>query len=401
MSKEAVLVSNGPGELYTWVKPVLDELRSRSPDVKVTISLIPCQFATGHESSIARSFGADGVTTPAEFLSFMATRKRPKALGRSGSFVLSLGGNAAFAIRLARRLGYPAYRYHFIPIWNRHLRLLFVHDVDAERRAQQLGAPRERVRRVGNLVADVVEASEPVEAPGFPHILLFPGSRDPFAVALIPLLLSLADALSPYYPGARFVWPVSELLTNRTLEEGIAARQKVFPGSVAGQREGTVITTPSGARVEMIPESERYRHMRSADLAVTIPGTNTLELGIAGVPTIVLLPMNMNKLEAIPLEGAGNWLGLIPLIGKPLKRQAVRLFANRLSLPISLPNRITGEDLMVEVREDLSRNQMAAQTAALIDNPVDRARRRARLLETMPGPGATRQLVSEILVDAR
>ena len=34
---QAVLLSNGPGELYTWVKPVLAELR-RYPQVRIYTS---------------------------------------------------------------------------------------------------------------------------------------------------------------------------------------------------------------------------------------------------------------------------------------------------------------------------------------------------------------------------
>ena len=44
-----------------------------------------------------------------------------------------------------------------------------------------------RVRLVGNLVADAVERAAPVPDRGSPHILLIPGSRNRFAVPLIPL----------------------------------------------------------------------------------------------------------------------------------------------------------------------------------------------------------------------
>ena len=57
MADDLVLVSNGPGELYTWVRPVLAELRRQAPERRVSISLIPCQFASGHETKIAETFG--------------------------------------------------------------------------------------------------------------------------------------------------------------------------------------------------------------------------------------------------------------------------------------------------------------------------------------------------------
>src|SRR5690606_9488165 len=108
------------------------------------------------------------------------------------------------------------------------------------------------------------------------------------------------------------------------------------------------------------------------------PGTNTLELGIAGVPAIVLLPMN--RPELIPLEGAGHWLGLIPLVGRYLKRYAVKLFVEGLSVPVSLPNRLTGEDLMVEINGRVDPYSIAERAAALLADPSDLARRRERLL---------------------
>ena len=205
---EAILVSNGPGELYTWVQPVLKELQSRNLKVKTTICLIPCQFAAGDETDIARTFGADGVSSPKEFISFLTTGRRPPAWSGDKGFVISLGGSQTFALRLGRKLGYPTYRYHFIPSWHRDLKAIFVQDKPTERQARLKGAPNDRIKRVGNLVADAVDISTPPESTSFPHILLFPGSRDTFAVTLIPFFLALADKLGQIYPNASFVWPV-------------------------------------------------------------------------------------------------------------------------------------------------------------------------------------------------
>ena len=159
-------------------------------------------------------------------------------------------------------------------------------DERVRKRALRAGAPAERTAVVGNLVADAVEASAPASAPGRPHVLLFGGSRDGFAVHLVPLLIAVVDRLAAALPGARFVWPVSRLLKPETLAAGIAGRHAATLGGVAGERQGDVVITPSGARLELVPEAERYAHMRAADLAVTIPGTNTLELGVAGVPSL-------------------------------------------------------------------------------------------------------------------
>lgn len=392
---ELILVSNGPGELYTWVRPVLRELRRQAPEVRASISLVPCQFASGNEARIAGTFGADAVTTPGDFLRFMAGGTLPgvRADADGRGAVLGLGGGPTLALKLAQRLRFRAYRYAFVPYWHPKLSALFVDSPRTAQRARLLGAPAAKLEVVGNLVADAVEHAGSTPDPGTPHILLLCGSRDPFAVHVVPFMLALADALSHHYPQARFVWPVSRLLSEGALAAGVAGVHKATLGGLAGRREGDTVLTPSGARVELVPESERYAHMRAADLALTIPGTNTLELGIAGVPSVVLLPLN--KPEVIPLEGPGHWLSLVPLIGTALKRHAVRLAAPH--LPVSLPNHLSGEDLMLELKGTLTREGVLRAVLNLLEDAAERERRRARLLATMPRPGAAARLVSRVL----
>jgi hypothetical protein len=396
---EVVLVTNGPGELYTWTQPVLRALREADSKLNIVISLVPDQFTSGNETAIAKSFDADAVTTPKEFLSYIATGRRPDALGGDKGVVIGLGGSVQMTLQLAKRLDYPAYRYSFNPDWNRGLRKLFVHDERTYRRARLLGAPKERLELVGNLVADAVQQSALLDNPGKPHVLLLAGTRDAFSVVLIPFIIALADTLGKTLPEAKFAWPVSRLLKPETIEAGIAGLEKHVLGGVAGKREGDTIYTPNGSSIAMISEAERYAHIRSADLAVTIPGTNTLELGIAGVPSVVMLPLN--KPEVIPLEGIGQWLGLIPGVGTFIKRRAVKLFVEGLKLPVSLPNRFSGEDLMLEIKGKISVEQIAEAVLSLLNNSSDLAWRRERLLATMPQPGAARKLVQSVLSDVK
>lgn len=394
IANDIVLVSNGPGELYTWVRPVLTELRRQAPERRVTVSLIPCQFASGQETRIAETFGADRVTSPKDFVQLMAGR-RSGFPTRAGA-VLGLGGSAPLTLQLAGRVEAPAYRYSFVPYWHPKLAALFVDSGRTAQRARLLGAAGARLEVVGNLVADAVELAEPAKTDGKPHILMLGGSRDAFAVHVIPFLLALADALHTHLPDARFVWPVSRLLSPEAIEQGVAGVYKDTLGGVAGKRDGNAVVTPGGARLELVPEGDRYAHMRAADLAVTIPGTNTLELGIAGVPSVVLLPLN--KPEVIPLEGPGHWLSLLPVVGPALKRRAVLLAAPH--LPVSLPNNLSGEGLMLELKGTLTLEGVLHETLALLEDKASLAHRRSRLLATMPRPGAANKLVSRVLASA-
>lgn len=391
-----VFVSNGPGELTTWVRPTLRAWRGLDPSAHLSIALIPCQFASGGEADVARTFGADAITTPAEYLRAAAMGRAPSALeGDDGpGIVLSMGGNGSLAAALGRRLGYPVMRYSFVPYLARGIERLFVHDEGTLRKARRLGVSAQRVEVIGNLVADALDHSDPAADPGTPHVVLFAGSRDAFAVHLIPFMIALADALHERYPDARLVWPVSSLLSAGAIEAGIAGRHADTLGGVAGRREGDDVVAPGGARIRMVSEAERPGQLQVATVAVTIPGTNTLELGIAGVPSVVMLPMN--RPEIIPLEGPGHWLSLLPLIGTPLKRFAVRLFVERLDYPVSLPNQFSGEPLMVEVTGVVDVAGVAAAVARLVDDADDHARRTARLRATMPRPGAAERLVRRV-----
>ena len=394
---EAILVSNGPGELYTWAKPILEELRNY-PNIKVKICLIPCQFASGNEYSIAKRFKPDGLSSAKEFLKFLSTNIVPKSLGNSpDGFVISLGGNAKFAIKLAEKLNYKSYYYSFNPFWHKNLTRAFAHDEKCLKKIRRLGAKNNQAQLVGNLVADAVNLEESISISGSPKILLFAGSRNLHSVSLIPLLIGLVDVLVERYPEASFIWPVSKLLSQETIEQGIAGESKEVLGGMAGIQQDNYIISPKGGKIEMVAEENRYAYMKSADLAVTIPGTNTLELGIAKLVAVVILPVN--KLEHIPLEGIGQWLGYIPIIGKYLKRYSVKLFLDGLKIPFSLPNRFSGQDLMLEHKGKINPENVAAKVIELLEDEKELKRRRAGLAATMPKAGAAKKIVNSILRD--
>ena len=393
--REVVLVSNGPGELHAWARPVLEALRRLDPELAVRIALIPCQFASGREAEIAATFGADAVTSRADFLRTVPTGRAPAGLGAERGVLLQVGGAPTYAAALAARLGHPYQRYAYTAGGHRRLDRLYLPDERTARRARRGGTPTARVEVVGNLVADALAGVAPDPDPGRPHVMVIPGSRDAFARVLVPLMLRIVDELARRRPDARFVWPLSRMLSEETVRDAVAGVEKDVLGGVAGRREGDVVVTPGGAEVDIVPEEARYAHMRAADLAITIPGTNTLELGIAGVPSLVVLPMNAP--ERIPMEGIGHWLGLIPLVGRPLKRWAARLYVEGFDQPVSLPNRIAGEPLFVEVAGIVDGEDLARRADALLADPDDLARRRARLAATMPAPGAAERLARRVL----
>lgn len=395
--REVVMVANGPGELYTWAQPMVRAFRRIDPSVRLTLVLIPCQFASGSEADIAQTFDVDRVVTPGEFMRSVPTGRTPDGVGGRHGVVLQLGGSIALAAQLAKVLRYPFERYAFTAVTHPRLERLHVSDEATAKKARRGLALRRRtvVQTVGNLVADAVEASQPAAWEGSPRVLLVPGSRDGFAVVLIPFMLAVADAIKAALPDATFAWPLSRLLDRSTVERGVAGLDRDALGGTTARLEDDRVVTDAGTVVQLVNENERHGFIQAADAALTIPGTNTLELGVANLPAVVMLPMN--EPERIPLEGAGHFLGLIPFIGKPLKRTAVRLFVEKLDQPISLPNRVSGERIYREVAGILSVEQIAGEMTGLLIDPDALASQRAALQKSMPKPGASDRLANDLL----
>ncbi|MCY7392379.1 MAG: lipid-A-disaccharide synthase, partial [Leptolyngbyaceae cyanobacterium CAN_BIN12] len=114
---DILILSNGPGELATWVHPVVRELRRQlgndRDQVRISVVLSPCANASGQEGAIAHSFAEiDRVQEAAQFFPFLLWGKtqdqwdwRPKGV------VLFLGGDQFFPVVIGKRLGYRTVIY--------------------------------------------------------------------------------------------------------------------------------------------------------------------------------------------------------------------------------------------------------------------------------------------------
>jgi hypothetical protein len=396
---EIVLLSNGPGELYTWAGPMLRELRTQAPDVRVSLGLLPCPFASGHEERIARGLGFDAISSVTESLAFIAGGPKPGAFAkRSHGLVIGLGGDVSFPGRIGSRLGYPAWRYSFEPYWKDGLEKLFVHDCRTLEKARKTG-PQDKLENIGNLTADALAFQTPApKLPGL-DVLIMPGSRKfevehmlgVFAAAAEKIVEKMAQAV----PGPiRFHWPRSRLLTEAMLEVARSGKKVLDLGGVQTRLEGEFLVTPNGTRIHVADEADRYALMKMCDLALTIPGTNTLELGIANCPSIVALPLQ--KSELIPIENPLRYLEHIPIVGPRIKRRLVEMFLSRFK-HVSLPNMIADEAIQLELRGDVTPELIASHASKLLENPDELARIRSRLNATMPQAGTAAKLVTRAL----
>jgi Lipid-A-disaccharide synthetase len=396
---EIVLLSNGPGELYTWAGPMLRELRLQAPDVRVSLGLLPCPFASGHEERVARGLGFDAISSVTESLAYIAGGPKPGAFAKKANgLVIGLGGDVSFPGRIGSRLGYPAWRYSFEPYWKDGLEKLFVHDARTLEKARKSG-PKEksenRIENIGNLTADALafQTSAP-KLPGL-DVLIMPGSRKFEVEHMLGVFAASAEKIAQNVSSPiRFHWPRSRLLTEAMLEVARSGKKVLDLGGVQTRLEADYLVTPNGTRIHVADESDRYALMKMCDLALTIPGTNTLELGIANCPSIVALPLQ--KSELIPIENPLRYLEYIPIFGPRIKRRLVEIFLSRFKY-VSLPNMIADEAIQLELRGDVTPDLIASHAQKLLEHPSELARMRSRLNATMPQPGTAARLVTRAL----
>ncbi|WP_299427350.1 sugar synthetase [uncultured Meiothermus sp.] len=377
MLDEILLLTNGPGELSTWVPPVLSRLRQKMPQTRIELFLIRDQFAAGTEQTKARELELDAISSRAGL-----AQRLLQGRARGRGLVLMLGGAPRDAVMLAKSAGYPAFSYTFDPKANHPgLRALLVDSERTRAGALARGADPTRTLVVGNLVADALNDAALAPTPGA-DVLLFAGSRPFVARHLLGFLLAAAEHMAVKRPDLKFAWVRSRLLSDTLVEEAIKAARVRDLGGVGACWDGQSLRTRHGLEVRMLDESQRYAAMRQAGLAITIPGTNTLELALAGLPSLVLLPLH--KPELLPLEGIWHWLFLLPG-ARILKQNFIMRLESRIP-HLALPNQWLGERVFPELRGVFSPAEVAiAGLELLIPERTKEVRAKLERLEAQPG----------------
>lgn len=407
MLADIILITNGPGELSTWVKPIVRQLRAELPTARLTIALVPCPYASGEERRSIKAWGVPvRVWEPHETVRYLFGGRMPSAEPlRDYGAVLFLGGDQIFGVMMAHRMGYPLLSYtETTGRWAPWVDRFLVSDRKAFLHLRSKRVNPTKLALVGNLMVDAVRpAYDPNEVRArlglsseAPVVGLLPGSK-PFKVKYImPLLLKAAELLWEDDPAIQFVLHQSPFTPLAQIAETLAdERLHQVTGGCGGRlvtlNDHTYIVTPNGAQVRLLGPEHHYHGMSVADVALTVPGTNTAELAILGVPMLVLLPLN--KPEEIPLDGLAGQIGALPLIGKPLKRMVVNALAKRLKL-MALPNQRAGSEITPELKGIITPEDVFAATKALLGD-AERCRQiRLDLYQAMGYPGAAAAVVA-------
>ncbi|MBV9232997.1 MAG: hypothetical protein JO030_03050 [Candidatus Eremiobacteraeota bacterium] len=365
------------------MRPLLRALYRRVPALACYVFLVPDEYATGLEAAFVRdAFPQAHVYEPKSYLRF-ALAGRLSDLPSRVDVVQYVGGDLAHCARVHARLRGRAATYKFS---RRAYRRLFTRAfaVDA-RNADQLvawGVPPQRILEVGNLAIDgaVFEAELPQE-PGAPAdgILFMPGSRAYEVDNLVPFYFAVALRILRERPDVPLAFAVSPFTTRERVRAAIegGGHPRMFG------RSGELAT--DGGRDFLTDGHHRFPVLynglaaaRAARLAITIPGTKTIELAALGVPMVTMSPLNAP--EVVTINGPLTYADRIPIVGIPLKRAIAVAYSRRFAYHTQ-PNMDAGAPLVREMRGTVTPARVACVALECYDDARWRSSVGARLRE--------------------
>ncbi len=419
-SIDILILSNGPGELSTWVKPVVKQLRQRfggdTAQFRISVILSPCPNASGQEGSIARSNPEiDRVQEVEHFFSFLLWGKTAENWDwRSKGLVIFLGGDPLFPVIIGKRLKYKTLVYAewetLWPSWVDRFAVMSQRLVDRSKPSH-----RHKFTVVGDLMgSDAVE--DPHLEPSKALVLgLLPGSKAAKLAQGVPIMCAIADQLKVHYPEIRFILPLAPTLTEESLAQYGDPEQNPIVSMMGGitaklhrtqDQNQSWLETSGGSRIELKtigddgPRTPHYKILRTCTLCITTVGANTAELGALAVPMIIILPTN--QLDAMRAwNGIPGILANLPGLGSLFAKIINTIALKKVGL-LAWPNIWAGRPIVPEMVGPLTPEMVVDRVRSYFDHPEELEAMKQELRQIRGEPGAALKLVAivaELLAD--
>ena len=425
---DILILSNGPGEVTTWVRPVVKELRQKfgnDPEqVRISVVLSPCSNASGKEADIARSYiEVDRVQSAEYFFSFLLWGKTHDNWDwREKGVVVFLGGDQFFPVVIGKKLNYRTVVYaEWDARWHNLIDRFGVMNAEVVAKVSPKYADKFTV--VGDLM--VVTPELPLENSSviqeLPELIgILPGSKPSKLAQGVPLILAIAEYVHAKRPQTKFVLPVAPTLDLETLasfadpEKNAIAKYFGFKGGslVDSESQGdggqggelipnsslhtpnSTLLTVKGLSVELHTQYPAYNVLSQCCICLTTVGANTAELGSLGVPMIVLLPTQ--QLDAMrSWDGLPGLLANLPLFGSGFAKLINWLVLSRKGL-LAWPNIWAQEMIVPELVGKLQPQEVAKMVLDYLENPEKLEAIRGKLRSVRGEPGAG-QKIAEIV----
>ncbi len=416
---DIVILSNGPGEVATWVKPVARSLQTQAAaqkhNIRLSVILSPCPHASGQEATTVANYPEiDRVQSANHFFKFLLTGKtadgwdwHPKGI------VVFLGGDQLYTVLVAKRLGYRTITYaEWDARWPQWIDSFGAMQPELIEKVPQKHQHKFTV--VGDLMADVQATADRAEitdrlgcSPEDEIIGFLPGSKPTKLSMGVPLLLAIAQTLHTQRPQSQYVIGVAPNVTPaeimRYTDPAHNPAMAIIPCPPAELIEPTsalpYIQVKNGPKIFLWQSFPALDLFSQCALCFTTIGANTAQLGALAVPMLVLIPTQ--QIDGLRLlDGPPGLLVRLPGVDvlarkfiSPLVIKAVqksgRLFA--------WPNIWARKEVVPELLGPITAEDVSAIAQNYLTHPekLDHMR---HTLQSLRGPaGAADKMASLIL----
>lgn len=423
---DILILSNGPGEVTTWVRPVVKALRQELGDnrsiIRISVVLSPCPNATGREAEIAGSYSeVDRVQGAEYFWRFLLSGKTAQNWDwRDQGVVLFLGGDQFFTVIIGKRLGYRTVVYaEWDARWHSLVDRFGVMKPEIISKSPQ--KYEHKLTVVGDLMADVGAglSVRSVTTDLLPELIaLLPGSKPAKLSQGVPLTLAIADHIHAARPQTRFVIPIAPTLDLATLARfadpgqnplihklGWSEAKLINPASNSINSNQLdlpinpdknldspcpVFKTARGLYVQIWQDFPAHNLLSQCQICLTTVGANTAELGSLAVPMIVLLPTQ--QLDAMrSWDGLPGILARLPGVGSSFAKLINWLILHQGRL-FAWPNIWAKAEIVPELVGKLQPQDVARLVLDYLEYPEKLEEMRSRLRAVRGEPGAAQKL---------
>ena len=407
-----IFVSNGPGELTTWVKPLAKELhkqieirpKAKSSLISLNLVLVPCPNATGNESLVAQEWlQFENIIKAKNFWELLIKPKKFSSWPSKG-LVIFLGGDQFWSVLLSARLGYLHMTYAEWtarwPFWNDRIVAMSNNIVKKLPKSFQ-----SRCSVIGDLTADLTETTEINDPlPRGRWIALMPGSKSAKLKIGIPFFLDVADKISKLKPECKFLIPIAPTTNLNQIKYFGSKKNPISKQYKSGIKSITkannketrgILITNNSTEILLQEKYPAYNDLIQCDIALTTIGANTAELGALNIPMIVVIPTQ----HILVMEAWDGFLGLIARL--PILKLFLGLIISLLKLRrkglMAWPN-ISAKKMIVPERiGHITTTQIAEEAIDWINSPSRLSGQRDDLQSLRGKKGATQKFCQEII----
>ena len=401
-SVDILILSNGPGEVTTWVRPVVKALREQLghdiSQVRISVILSPCPHASGKEAAIALGYPeVDRVQAAADFWQFLLWGKTAENWDwRNQGAVVFLGGDQLFPVLIGKKLGYKTVVYaEWSARWHNFIDKFAIMKAQVAKNVSPKYIDKFTV--VGDLMLEAAEneITSKIENPKsqINIIGILPGSKAAKLTQGVPLTLAIAEYIHSKLPQTKFFIPVAPTLDLSTLadfakpENNPLAKAFNFQGA---DLIGDNLVTSTGLIVALKSENPAYHLLSQCSICLTTVGANTAELGALAVPMIVLLPTQ--QLDAMrSWDGLPGILANLPGVGSSFAKLINWWIAKNKGL-FAWPNIWAQEEIVPELVGNLQASEVGEMVINLLENPDKLETMRDKLRRVRGESGAAKKL---------